>query len=217
MPRAATGPEPAYALTSNRSPGALRADPAPEGRGRARPSAGLRVIGAILAVLAVATLWALLQSPGGSSLAAAPALPTRALVPPVVSTGALRGRVAVVHFWASWCEPCKQEARSFAQLGAVTRGHVPVVAVDSGDELGPARSFVSHYGWQMPVLLDGGSAAERAWGVTGLPTTFILDTRGRIARKLLGPQSPGAVLAAIAEVRAGTVPTSVVLREASEL
>lgn len=203
---------------------ARRSDPRPQGggpaegarpAGRSRRSAGVTVALTIAAILALATGWALLQAPGGTRLRAAPALPGAALVPPAVTTAQLHGGVSVVHFWASWCEPCKQEAPAFARVASAARGYARVVAVNSGDEASPARGFVRHYRWRMPVLFDQSQAAERAWGVTGLPTTFVLDARGRIARRLIGPQTPGAVLAAVAEVRHGAV-AGEPLREATQ-
>jgi thiol-disulfide isomerase/thioredoxin len=104
-----------------------------------------------------------------------------------VDLRALRGRVVVVQFWASWCEPCATELPSLARLrerlGA--RGF-DVVTVNYGE--GPARagSFLEEHGVDLPVLLDRDHVAAQAWGVGGLPTSFLVDAEGRVRGWIFG-------------------------------
>lgn len=59
------------------------------------------------------------------------------------------------------------------------------VHTDAGDEGG--RKFVEEHGWEFPVLSDSDGAQSRQWGITGHPTTFLVDGFGRIAHQLYGP------------------------------
>jgi cytochrome c biogenesis protein CcmG, thiol:disulfide interchange protein DsbE len=113
-----------------------------------------------------------------------------------VTVSDLRGKPAAINFWASWCDPCRKEAPGFAALGRSLRG-ARLVGVDWSDSEGAARAFVRHYRWRFPVLRDPNGSAGDAYGIRGLPTTFILDDRARIVRVLRGPQSADDVRRAL--------------------
>ena len=91
-------------------------------------------------------------------------------------------------FWASWCVPCQQEASAVERF-ARGAGAGRIVAVDWGDGLSGARTFVRRYGWTMSVLRDGNDSVGYSYGLTGLPTTFVVDSAGRISAELRGPQT----------------------------
>ncbi|MBS1878060.1 MAG: TlpA family protein disulfide reductase [Actinobacteria bacterium] len=130
----------------------------------------------------------------------APALPTATLRPPQVSLAALRGKPALVAFWASWCGPCHEDAAALREAARELGSRARVVAVDWDDGSAAARAFVRRYGWRFPVLSDSEGTAGERYGVAGLPTTFVLDAGGEIVQTLRGPQSAAtftrAVLAA---------------------
>jgi cytochrome c biogenesis protein CcmG/thiol:disulfide interchange protein DsbE len=123
----------------------------------------------------------------------APELPNQVLVPPKVDLASLRGKPAILNFWASWCEPCKREAPGLERLGKSLRGRARLVGVDWGDSGEGARAFISRYHWTFPNLRDAGNAVGGRFGLRGLPTTFILDSNGRIAAQLPGPHSADAI------------------------
>ncbi len=125
---------------------------------------------------------------------AAPALPRDVLVGPRVQLADLRGRPAIVHFWASWCGPCTKEAPELARLTSALRGRAAVVGVDWSDSRSGAASFVRKHGWTFPVLVDDAGRAGSAWHIHGLPTTFVLDAKGRIVKQLSGPQTVSGLL-----------------------
>jgi cytochrome c biogenesis protein CcmG/thiol:disulfide interchange protein DsbE len=143
-----------------------------------------------VAVVAIAGLVAaeLLSGSSGDEGRAAPGLPEQTLVPPRVTIDDLRGKPTAINFWASWCEPCRKEAPGFAALGRSVRG-ARLVGVDWNDSESGARAFIRRYGWRFPNLRDADGAAGDRYGIRGLPTTFILDDRGRIAQVLRGPQT----------------------------
>ena len=129
----------------------------------------------------------------GAAARDAPPLPPEVLAGRRVDLAALRGAPAAVTFWASWCGPCRREAPALRQLARAVRGRARVVGVDAADEGPAARAFVARFGWTFPVLRDGHGTTARAYGVVGLPTTYVLDSRGRVARVLIGPQRAGSV------------------------
>jgi len=103
--------------------------------------------------------------------------------------GQLRGRVVLVHFWASWCAPCLQEMPSLKRL-ASTEGpeSLAVLAVNVGESELRAKAFSKRLGIDFPVLLDKDSAVFDGWGATVLPTTYVLDGEGRVRLVGRGPQ-----------------------------
>jgi cytochrome c biogenesis protein CcmG/thiol:disulfide interchange protein DsbE len=125
----------------------------------------------------------------------APALPRRALHPPAVTLATLRGEPAIVHFWASWCGSCSKEAPQLAALSRELRGRARLVAVDYSDNPQDAAAFIGRYHWDFPVLADEDGVSGSAYGLVGLPATFVLDARGRIVARMSGPQNAASVLA----------------------
>ena len=99
-----------------------------------------------------------------------------------------RGHVVVLNFWASWCEPCRDESpllqrwhRRLDKQGAT------VLGVDVQDVSGDARDFVDEYGLTYPMLRDGPGEIRDEYGILGLPETFVVDRQGRIAAVARGP------------------------------
>lgn len=127
----------------------------------------------------------------------AAALPSQVLVGPKVNLASLRGRPAIIHFWASWCPPCVKEAPELARLAGQLHGRASLVGVDWSDSRASAATFVRQHRWTFPVLIDSSGTVGSAYGLTGLPTTFLLDRQGRILRRLIGPQTASGLLAAI--------------------
>lgn len=156
-------------------------------------SAPPRATWAAVAVAAVAVIVAVEVASGGGSDDTgrqAPALPSKALQGPAVSIASLHGKPALIDFFASWCNPCHDEAPTLRKLSESLGGKAAVVAVDWNDAGSPALAFVRKYGWKFPVLSDPSGAAGEKYGVDiGLPTSFVIDSQGRIVATFLGPQS----------------------------
>jgi cytochrome c biogenesis protein CcmG/thiol:disulfide interchange protein DsbE len=142
------------------------------------------VIGALAAV-EVAT-----SGGGGSGHGRrAPALPAEVLTPPRATLASLRGKPALVNFWASWCGPCSKEAPELARLQRALGGKGTLVGVDWNDARSGARAFVRKHRWTFPNLRDPDGAVGNRYGLNGLPNTFVLDRDGRIVKVLRGPQT----------------------------
>jgi cytochrome c biogenesis protein CcmG/thiol:disulfide interchange protein DsbE len=157
-----------------------------------------RVVLIAFALAAALVIAEIATSGGGSSEPrAAPPLPESVLVGPKVTLESLRGKPVIVNFWASWCAPCRKEAPELQRLARMLRGRAALVGVDWADSRSNARSFVKRYGWTYPILSDPDATVGDRYRVTGLPTTIVIDARGKIRRTLRGPQKARGVLEAL--------------------
>jgi cytochrome c biogenesis protein CcmG/thiol:disulfide interchange protein DsbE len=112
----------------------------------------------------------------------------------------LRGYPVVVNFWASWCVPCKREARAFAASAHRHNGEVVFVGVNVQDLTSTARRFLDRYDVPYVSARDAGDSTYSAYGLTGLPETYYLDWRGRIVAHDVGEVSSGGLQRMIARI-----------------
>ena len=105
--------------------------------------------------------------------------------PGSLQLSSLRGKVVVLNFWASWCQPCKLEAPDLAASAKKWSGRVVVLGVDVNDPRGDARGFMRKYGITYPIVHDNKNVTSPKYGLTGLPETFFLDRRGRIVSHVI--------------------------------
>ena len=101
----------------------------------------------------------------------------------------LRGKVVVLNFWATWCPPCVEETPALVQLQqriAARNGVVLGVSVDEDEKA--YRKFISDHGINYPVSRDASKKSALDYGTVMYPETYIIDRKGKIARKIIGPQ-----------------------------
>jgi thiol-disulfide isomerase/thioredoxin len=109
------------------------------------------------------------------------------------------GRVTLVNFWATWCGPCKREMPSLDRLQAALGSERFQVLPISQDKIPVAKVrdfYVEQTLAKLPLVIDQTGNSQRAFGVTGLPATVLLDARGRIVGRMVGPaewDSPEAI------------------------
>ena len=105
-----------------------------------------------------------------------------------VSLDALRGRVVVVNFWASWCFPaCYEEAPALARAWETYKDRgVTMIGVNIQDKEEPARKFLAQFGHTFPNAPDPVGRVSVDYGVYGVPETFFIDRAGRVRGKKVG-------------------------------
>jgi thiol-disulfide isomerase/thioredoxin len=101
-----------------------------------------------------------------------------------------RGRALLINFWATWCEPCRDEMPSIVKLAERFAGRpFAAVAVNVGEGEAATKKFFSSVALdasRLVVLYDRDMAVSRAWGATLLPSTYLVDSSGRIRQWLRG-------------------------------
>ena len=100
-----------------------------------------------------------------------------------------RGKVVLVNFWATWCPPCRREMPSMERLSQRLKDQ-PFVILAINQQENPEDVFV--FTGQLeptptfPILFDRDSKVSHAWGVLGLPASFIVDQQGRVVYRAMG-------------------------------
>jgi thiol-disulfide isomerase/thioredoxin len=99
---------------------------------------------------------------------------------------AYRGKPVVVNFWASWCAPCRSEAPQLLQF-AKAHPDVQMLSVNSSDpSKTDALDFARQAKWTWPSVYDPSGKFQQAYGVGGLPATFLIDASGDLRARKLG-------------------------------
>jgi thiol-disulfide isomerase/thioredoxin len=145
-------------------------------------------------------------------------LPARDRPQPVALAGAtldgnrldlatLRGKPVVLNVWASWCPPCREEAKGLqaAHEQLEASGRAAFVGINFRDDLDGARAFNRSKGITYPSLVDDGDgslllALRGAVSPSSLPATLVLDGQGRIAARVNGAVTTSTVLGLVDEV-----------------
>ena len=157
--------------------------------------AGLSLVGALAFGL---------RAPGGRVEAGheAPTFTLQSYGGDEIPLASLRGRVIVLNFWASWCIECDLEAADLEDVWRDYSGKgVTVLGVAYTDTEPAARAYIDRHGMTYPNGPDRGARISRAYGLTGVPETVIIDRDGLIVplddaapplSKVVGPILPGA-------------------------
>lgn len=118
-----------------------------------------------------------------------PAAPAIELFTPEGATftlASLRGRVVLVNFWATWCEPCVTEMPSLQRLRDQFAPRFEVLGVNYQE--GPARikAFIDKSGITFPIVRDTDGAVAKAWGARIFPASYVVDRAGNVKHVLIG-------------------------------
>ena len=134
---------------------------------------------------------------------ASPAAWKRAAADGKVSLKELRGTPLVLNFWASWCDPCRSEAKVLERGWKHDGRGVLFLGLDQQDARENARDFISQFGITFPHVRDPSNDTARAWGVTGLPETFFIGADGKVVGHVIGSVDDAQLRAGIAAARTG--------------
>ena len=105
-----------------------------------------------------------------------------------MSLGAHNGEVVVVNFFASWCDPCRQEAAALEETWRAYQGQdVQFYGIAYKDADSKAQAFLDEFGVSYPCTVDTSNRSARDYGVTGVPETFVVGRDGLLVRHFLGP------------------------------
>jgi cytochrome c biogenesis protein CcmG/thiol:disulfide interchange protein DsbE len=103
----------------------------------------------------------------------------------------LRGHPVILNFWASYCEPCRQEApmleRTYQQYHS---DGLMMLGINQQEDMGTIREFGSEYGITYPLLFDGDMQVGSVYGATPLPRTYFVDARGIVRFVSIGELTP---------------------------
>ncbi len=126
-------------------------------------------------------------------------LPVLAEAPREFSPADMKGQVWLLNVWATWCPGCRQEHDTLLRLAQ--RNLAPMVGFDYKDEPAKAQQWLQQLGDPYHVVvedIDGSVAID--WGVYGAPETFIIDAKGIVRYKHIGPLDDASVASDIVPV-----------------
>ncbi|PID21862.1 thiol-disulfide oxidoreductase [Sporosarcina sp. P3] len=133
------------------------------------------------------------EEEGLAQYSVAPDFTLDTLAGETVTLSELKGKKVILNFWATWCPPCKAEMPHmesfYSKLTDEDQVELIAINVTESERLGlsEVETFVDDYGLSFPIPLDKTAEVTHTYGVFSMPTTYMIDTQGRIAQKIIGP------------------------------
>lgn len=107
-----------------------------------------------------------------------------------LTLSAYRGKVVLLDFWATWCDPCREEIPHFVDLQKQYGNQgLQVIGVSMDDEPEPVRDFYQRFRMNYPVAMGNAKIGQLYGGILGLPIAFVIARDGRIEAKHIGATS----------------------------
>ena len=108
-------------------------------------------------------------------------------ISPTLTLADLQGKPAVLSFWTTWCPYClRQTPVMVAAYSGVAAQGIEFVGIDVKEERSTVETYLAQHGIQYPILLDEDGAISAQYAVQGYPTTYFLDSTGRIVARNIG-------------------------------
>jgi peroxiredoxin len=157
---------------------------------------GKKLLTGIAAIAVVMALYFLNQhraEPAGVSVTniakhpLAPEFSLPELTGQTLDLSAYRGKVVLLDFWATWCDPCREEIPHFVELQIKYRDQgLQIIGISMDDGPEPVRDFYQRFHMNYPVAMGNAKIGELYGGVLGLPIAFLIGRDGRIEAKHIG-------------------------------
>ncbi|MEZ4860369.1 MAG: TlpA disulfide reductase family protein [Caldilineaceae bacterium] len=128
-----------------------------------------------------------------TSIELAPDFRLTALTGEIVALSELRGRYVLINFWATWCLPCRDEMPYLQHLADTYAGDLTVLAINMRERPATIQPYVDALGITLPILLQPDDATLLSYGVRALPLSFLVDDRGQLIYRQVGPLHPDQI------------------------
>jgi len=143
---------------------------------------------ALLVALFVVAALAGCSTPTSGGASDVPQFSFSSLEGKTVAMKDLTNKVVIVDFWATWCAPCREEIPHLNELYSELKGkglEIVGISMDT-DGTDNVKDFAREFRIQYPIVMGDEKVAESFGGIIGMPTTFIIDRKGKVAKKYIG-------------------------------
>ena len=112
-----------------------------------------------------------------------------------------QGTPIVINFWATWCEPCKEELPHLEEVHSrYTPNNLLVIGVNNGEDVNTVKAFANEYKITFPIIIDANLTIQHNYKIRGYPSTIFVDKNGYITKMHVGMMSAQEILTAVSNM-----------------